>query len=108
MLLALLAAGAVGTLDPAMVKPPATPAHCDRELARAATLTPAEARKLGQLPPGLLQLAVYKRVAGCAVAVLPVRDANGNHVMMLSEQPPQLRHARRAPSDGQRGSKRQR
>lgn len=82
MLLVLLAAGAVQTVDPAMVKSPDSE-RCDPAIARAATLTPAEARKLGRLPPGGLQLAVYKRVGGCGVTVLPTRDANGNHLMLF-------------------------
>jgi hypothetical protein len=53
---------------------------------QAVALDRADPRKLGELPPGMVQLAVDKRVGGCSVAVLPVRDAAGNH-RMVPQQP---------------------
>lgn len=85
MLLVLLAAGAAQTIDPGMVRAPGEATRCNPELARTVAITPAEARKLGELPPGLVQLAVNKRVAGCSVTVLPQRDENGQHLMMRGE-----------------------
>ena len=61
--------------------------HCDRGLARTAAYTAAELRKLGELPPGIMQLAVDKRVAGCGVTVLPRRDETGQHMMIMGSQP---------------------
>ena len=105
MLLVLLAAGAAQTVDPQMVRTPSPPT-CNRELARAAATSPAEARKLGRLPPGVLQLAVDKRVAGCSVTVLPTLDANGDHQMILGHGAPAIRSA--APSGAQGRPQRQR
>ena len=39
-------------------------------------------RKLTQLPPGTLMLAVDKQVGGCSVNVLKAKDLAGNHVMV--------------------------
>lgn len=74
MLLVILAAGVAAAAQPAM--------NCERRPVQAATLDRSDPRKLGELPPGLLQLAVDKRVGGCSVAVLPARDADGNHRMI--------------------------
>lgn len=84
MLLALIAAASAQTttIDPGMVRSPPEPGRCDPELARTATISPAEARRLGDLPPGVIQFAVNKRVARCSVTVLPQRDQNGQHLMM--------------------------
>lgn len=103
MLLALLAAGAAHTLDPAMVRPGPTPSPCNPALARTATLTRAEARKLGRLPPAALQLTVLKTVEGCGVTVLPTRDANGHYVMIFEGDRMRFRPAntpRSAPEGG--------
>lgn len=89
VLLLLLAAGAAQTIDPEMVRRP-VPDNCKPALARAATLAPPEARKLGRLPPGVLQLAVDKRVGGCSVTVLPARDAQGDHLMVLPNFQPRV------------------
>jgi hypothetical protein len=61
------------------------PINCERRPVQAAALDRSDPRKLGELPPGLVQLAVDKRVGGCSVAVLPVRDADGNHRMIPQE-----------------------
>lgn len=82
MLLVLLAAGAAQTLDPAVVRTPGEHARCNPALARTFTLSPEEARRLGDLPRGFVQLAVLKTVAGCSVTVLPQRDENGRHLML--------------------------
>lgn len=69
---------------------PALPAPVPTELCRpdrihAASPPPVQGRKLGKLPPGVLQLAVDKRVDGCSVIVLPTRDAQGRHHMIPHE-----------------------
>ena len=79
-MLALIAAAV--TASPAL---PATStlALCRPTTTHAASPPPVRGRKLGELPPGVLQLAVDKRVGGCSVTVLPTRDAQGNHHMIL-------------------------
>ena len=86
MLLVLLAAGAAQLVEPAPIRADPAPL-CGRTLSRIRVLSPSEARKLGQLPPGQLQLAVDKRVGGCSVTVLPIRDRNGDHVMTPGPNP---------------------
>lgn len=98
MLLILLTAAAAQTLDPGMVRTPDAPARCNPALARTVTLTPAEARKLAELPRGVVQLAVYKTVAGCSVTVLPQRDEHGQHLMLQSDRERLLRTHRRRPA----------
>lgn len=103
MLLALFAAGAAQLVEPAPLS--AVNPSCNRTVVHARGVDPAQSRKLGRLPPGQLQLAVNKRVGGCSVTVLPIRDANGHHVMTPGADP-EVRPADRSLS--QRGSQRQR
>jgi len=86
MLLVLFMTAAIQATQPVRVSP--VPLECDRVAVRAATLSPSEARKLGELPPGVLQLAVDKRVEGCGVTVLPTKDARGNHIMLFDPNAP--------------------
>jgi hypothetical protein len=60
-------------------------APCRAQRVHAATPPPMQGRKLGELPPGVLQLAVDKRVGGCSVTVLPTRGADGRHRTMPHE-----------------------
>ena len=107
MLLALMAAVAAQTLDPGMVRTPAEPARCNPVLAQTALTDPAEVRRLGELPPGFVQLAVNKRVAGCSVTVLPQRDESGQHVMLRGSGP-RVTPTHDGRSGRQRGPKRER
>ena len=87
-MLSLILAAMAGaqTIDPAMIRPQPAPS-CNAALARTATFTRAEARRLGDLPNGMIQLAVDKRVAGCSVVVLPTRDETGQHMMLMGPTP---------------------
>jgi hypothetical protein len=66
-----------------------------------------QGRKLGELPPGVLQLAVDKRVGGCSVTVLPTRDARGHHHTLPDDAVAGVRRADQ-PSGGQRRPERRR
>ena len=90
LILAALAGALTGAGDTVVVTPPERPGTilwrktCNAGLARTATVSSVELRRLGELPPGMLQLAVDKRVEGCSVTVLPVRDETGQHMMLQS------------------------
>ena len=87
LFLAALAGITPGPSEAAAVRPDGPARNCIVGLARTATVSQVEFRRLGELPPGLLQLAVDKRVAGCSVTVLPTRDETGQHMMLLSPKP---------------------
>jgi hypothetical protein len=80
MLAVILAAAATPALTPPARSLADDP--CRAAAIHAAAPPPMSARKLGRLPPGVLQLAVDKRVGGCSVTVLPTRDARGQHHML--------------------------
>ena len=84
--LILAAANALPGLGQPLVITPVQ-AGCNETLALTSAYTPAELKKLGQLPPGRPILAVDKRVAGCSVTVLPQRDAMGQHLMVRTPGP---------------------
>ena len=97
LILAGLAGALTGAGETVVVTPPERPGTivwrktCNAGLARTATVTSVELRRLGELPPGMLQLAVDKRVEGCSVTVLPRRDETGQHMMLMGPTPrPQL------------------
>jgi len=54
------------TRPPPLAEPP--PAKCpDARLRRADRGVPARPRRLGELPPGRLELTVWRRIAGCPI-----------------------------------------
>ena len=63
--------------------------------------------RLDELPPGYAQLAVDKRVGGCAVEVLPRRTRDGEHVMRPAADPRRVLTPTRR-SEPQRGLQRHR
>ena len=87
-MLSLILAALAGaqTVDPAMVRSPLE-RNCNASLARTSTILWPGPHRLGDLPPGIMQLAVDKRVAGCGVTVLPRRDETGQHMMIMGPRP---------------------
>ena len=90
LLLATVSAAQPAEAPSVRPAPPATRAFsiprealCDWRMTRTQAVPrgPAAPRKLGELPPGYMILAVDKHVNGCPVNVLPARDEIGNHRM---------------------------
>ena len=55
---------------PAATAPSQSAEICPRDLLREASAAPARARRLGELPPGDLQLTVIRRVGECHEPVI--------------------------------------
>ena len=88
--LALFAGASAAEPSPRSPPPPSPPAYVELDSA-ACRLSPLQVtqgapstgpRKMTELPPGQVVLAVEKRVGGCAVNVLKRKDLAGNHVMV--------------------------
>ena len=85
MLLFALAAMATAQPAEAPAVSAAMAAACSQRLTQTVDTGPTGTRKLGELPPAQAMFAVNKRVAGCPVAVLLERGADGERKMIPVE-----------------------